>query len=181
MSGPNGTYSGATAAGANLLPTAAGASTSFTGGQIAVPDSTPTEIGAGDFSIETWLTLTAVPNYQALVDSANRAITQFVHPTVPDLYGFYGGTNATPVLASALTSAPTHLVITVQGTILYSYVNSVAFGPQTVGHGTTALAGFTIGGNPSTGGVPWAGRMQEFALYNKALSAARVLAHYQAG
>ncbi len=86
--------------------------------------------------------------------------------------------------APATLDAPNHVVLTWDTHTLTAYVNGVA---SSGGTGSAPLvnfaspyAGFTIGGavDAHTG---FAGGVSEFALYNTALTAARVSAHYSAG
>jgi hypothetical protein len=61
------------------------------------------------------------------------------------------------------------------------YLNGLLVGQKTLGANLDTPAGttFLIGGNAV--GVPWQGKLQEIAMYSTEVSAARVLAHYDAG
>ncbi|HZO94208.1 MAG TPA: LamG domain-containing protein [Candidatus Baltobacteraceae bacterium] len=93
-----------------------------------------------------------------------------------------GGTVA--VYANAVMGAKNHVVLTWTGTTLTVYVNGVASdtatGSGTITNYPSTFSGFTVGG-PTDAHTGYAGSAGEFALYNTALSAARVQAHYNAG
>ena len=91
--------------------------------------------------------------------------------------------NQFAVATSALTlSVWTHIVAVRDSTNLFMYINGV-LDNTTAGIPAGALTDpsqiFTIGSN-STGNFGYAGRLDEVAVYNFALSPARVLAHYNA-
>jgi hypothetical protein len=184
MGGPNGAYSGATAQAANLLPTQAGASTNFTGGQVNVPDSPASRLGAGAFSIEAWINFPAFVAWMALIDEASRAYTLlFTGDSAHWFVGAGGSASSGPNVGATLAAGQTyHVVVTVDaGNNFVSYINGTPASSTLGGHGATnSSTGFVIGGNPSGGGGPFSGRIQELALYNTVLSAARVAAHYAA-
>jgi hypothetical protein len=85
---------------------------------------------------------------------------------------------------AAVLGAKNHVVLTWTGTTLTAYVNGVASSGGT-GSGSlvnyaSPYTGFTVGG-PVDAHTGFSGSLGEFALYNTALSAARVQAHYNAG
>ena len=76
----------------------------------------------------------------------------------------------------------THLVGVYDGTSLIFYINGVATATVS-GSGFLANSAndLFIGGDPATGHGYWEGYVDEVAFYPTALSAAKVLAHYQVG
>jgi hypothetical protein len=89
-------------------------------------------------------------------------------------------------IGSSVASANTwyHLVLTMTGTTVTAYVNGAAFATQSVS-GTALLVPSSyplcIGYQPSTASKFFSGSIDEFAVYNYALSASQVLAHYTSG
>lgn len=85
---------------------------------------------------------------------------------------------------AAVLGAKNHVVLTWNGSTLTGYVNGVvadsATGSGTIVNYASPYAGLTVGG-PGDAHTGFAGAVGEFAIYNTALSAARVQAHYNAG
>ncbi len=85
---------------------------------------------------------------------------------------------------AAVLGAKNHVVLTWDGATLKGYVNGVladsGTGSGAIVNYASPYAGFTVGG-PFDGHIGFSGAVGEFALYNTALSAARVQAHYNAG
>lgn len=107
----------------------------------------------------------------------------------PDTFGYIVATSAgsTGLVSTGVTcddDATHHVVLTWDGTNVRSYVDGV-LKTTTALAGTipattasiVALAGYSIGPNTVAGAV---GTYDEVAVYTTALSAARILAHYQA-
>jgi hypothetical protein len=79
---------------------------------------------------------------------------------------------------------PHHIVATVTNTTLTLYIDGASRGTASTASVTGQLPnplGWFIGGNPYDAAFVWDDSIDEVALYNTALSAARVLAHYNAG
>jgi len=78
---------------------------------------------------------------------------------------------------------PHHVVATFTGSTQKLYVDGVDVTSAAASSGlTTWRAGpVAISGNPATNTGGWQGWLQEIAIYNTALSSARVAAHYNAG
>ena len=77
-----------------------------------------------------------------------------------------------------------HLVATFDGTTRSLYVNGVLYGSDTpTGHNVTTAANITIGSpnNASNNTESIVGYVSNVAIYPTALSAARILAHYNSG
>jgi hypothetical protein len=190
-----GTYSGSVALGAAPLMVGDGhTSANFTGGQMAAPDAAALRLGGGDITIEMWLKPSSFGAYVCIIDNVNRAYSLFPNPGGSALDEIYIGFGATGGGGSAFggsagflptsmaTGVAQQLVVTRSGTTLTGYRNGAQGTPATWTSGTTnSSTGVTIAGNPSTGGALYQGLIGHVSLYPSALSAARVLAHYNAG
>jgi hypothetical protein len=95
------------------------------------------------------------------------------------------GLTANRVLGGVVQSnAWTHLVGIYDGIATRLYVNGAAVGyPVTNAYAPNTVTPLRIGGgaNEGSGAFFWPGRIDEVAIYNTALSPARVAAHHQAG
>jgi hypothetical protein len=148
------------------------------------------------FSAECWALATTQPAgvYKVPLDDSSPFNTQFPNSAGWNFYqtpgpastwsfsirpnpGFIG--NGAPVTVGQWA----HLVLTYDGTNAVFYVNGVAFGTYAVGQYCVndGSADMLFGSGPATGQTPFDGELDEVALYTNALSAAQVLAHYQAG
>jgi Concanavalin A-like lectin/glucanases superfamily len=150
-------------------------------------------------SIELWLNatvaqLTAQPRVVANshTDADNKGF-QFQLTTASSLLtpkiGFGNGTTTAaisgtyPVAASVGPSNGwVHLVATYDSTTMRLYVNRIQSQSGTGLSGSVAAGsnGISIGYNATYGGDFWGGSLAQVAIYTTALSAPRVLAHYQA-
>jgi hypothetical protein len=96
----------------------------------------------------------------------------------------WGGGNSSYVASSAVPSLASwhHTVWTYDGATL-SFYNDGVLGQAWSVTGTVAAdtVGVGLAYNPAYSGDYWTGSMAEVALYSSALSATRVLAHYNAG
>jgi len=183
--GPNGSYGGTiTQAQPSLLPSGDGKSLYVNGGGVAIPDAPANELGAGDFSIECWVRIPGgAGGYQTFVDNPNRNYSLFFQSSSYWYVGV-GGPGGGGSIAYAATDWTTthHVVVTVSGSSFSTWIDGVQSGPNVTGHGTqNSASGFAIAENPSGGGAGLSAYLQEFALYNKVLTPARIQAHYNAG
>jgi hypothetical protein len=183
MGGVPGAYAGSLAVGASLLPHGDGASTVFSGGSLSVPDSPPTRIGPGPVSYDCWLNMASFSNFMVLVDNVSRPYAGRFDGMQSMFLSFGGNNYASVSLPQTLVLGTSYyLAVTwdAAGNVC-TYINGVQ---STSTHAPGAVAsstGFTVAG-PASGTDPaFAGSIQEFALYNKVLSPARVSAHYAAG
>lgn len=195
MGGPSATVggSGMTLNSTNLLSAQAGASvlTTGAGSWVAIPDSAPTRIGGsgtGSWCAEFCFRLaTGGSGNQAVFFSASNSGTYMqqngVGLPITGIALFNGGSISYPSPASPLLENTTyHFVIGYDQPASTSrfYVNGVQSGTYgSAAQGATAAAGWVIG-EYGGGGYYVQGNYQEFALYNKLLSPARIAAHYAA-
>lgn len=186
-----------------ILPAIADQSLTFTGANaVTITAGAWAPTGNADRSMEIWFSTTIAPD---------TGISESQHPgllgygtTGTNRQSFFfrpaGTIDATPadqayvvwtwgddllVTGSAdwNTGSPLHGMVTYNGSTrnLRLYINGVLAGQKTLAANLATPAGtlFRIGGNGA--GVPWTGKLQEIAIYPTELSAARVLAHYNAG
>jgi hypothetical protein len=181
----NGTYTGGfTLNQSGLLIGDSDASALFNGttGYVSIP-TTSLPTGAGTWSVEAWVNFSSLANAPQVFFMGTNATNQAI-----ELY--YSSTNsrwqadlngATTVNGAAATTNTTYyLAATYDGTQLRLYVNgSLAGGPTTVtanlAYGTALIGSFNASSEFCTG------RIDEPAIYSTALSATRILAHYNAG
>lgn len=186
-----------------ILPSVAGQSLTFTGANaIAIPAGSWAPTGNSDRSMELWFSTTIAPAtgssskaFPGLLGYGTTGTTRrsfFFRPA--------GAVEATPADRAYVvwtwgddlyvtgsvdwnTGAPLHAMVTYKGSTrnLRLYLNGLLVGQKTLGANLDTPAGttFLIGGNAV--GVPWQGKLQEIAMYSTEVSAARVLAHYDAG
>lgn len=139
----------------------------------------------GDFSIEAWAYLlgpgrVGLTDYGTIVgyDTTHRLMMRSTTGEV--LASFGGGQFLSPAGAFQLEQW-THIVYTRTGNAQKLYVNGALVASLSQAGAALNAAAF-IGAYLSTSvNYAWAGRLDEVALYNKALAADRVAAHYAAG
>ncbi len=142
--------------------------------------------GTSPFTVEAWLRPTTV-------DATPRRI--WSKEAASDGWGVYhsasgltvarsaAGTDACTYATPLAPNTPYHVAATYDGTSLRLYLNGVLVAGPTAS--TRSLPGNTaplvIGRQAATASNYFAGQLDLCAVYNTALSPARVLAHYQAG
>lgn len=148
--------------------------------------------GQTPFSLEAWVSVQPQSTYAGLV-SRNDAVggppsegfLLFVAPT-DGSFGFQrlDGPNVSTAVSAAGPSASgfTHVVATFDGLELDVYANGESQGAQTAAFSIAgAMADFVVGAEAGGGTNFLAGTLDEVAVYDYALSADRVRAHYLAG
>jgi hypothetical protein len=196
--GYNGTYGGSVSLGGpGLVPGDAapifpgGGSTSAT--ILKSPSNTALAPTSGPMSVEFWVnvpsTVTASTQFlytQSYASGSSYPTYISLDSGSPPYFTVQINTSSGLLSAypAAVLGAKNHVVLTWTGTTLTAYVNGVASGGGTgtaplIGY-SSPYAGFSVGGTVATQ-TGFSGAVGEFALYNTALSAARVLAHYNAG
>jgi hypothetical protein len=185
-----------------ILPSVAGQSLAFTGANaIAIPAGSWAPTGNSDRSMELWFSTTIAPAtgsssaYPGLLGYGTTGTIRrsfFLRPAgayeaTPADQAYVVWTWVDDLLVTRSvdwnTGAPLHAMVTYKGSTrnLRLYLNGLLVGQKTLGANLDTPAGttFLIGGNAV--GVPWQGKLQEIAMYSTEVSAARVLAHYNAG
>jgi hypothetical protein len=158
-------------------------------GYVGVVDS-PSLNPAGDLTVEAW----AKP---ATLDGATHAIVHKGAGASSDTWQYrltlhttnqwrgclYSGATGDCVVAPGIASTTewTHLVLTYSGSTLTLYVNGMSVGTTTVSASLTRTSGMlAIGRAGSYAAHYFNGGIDEVAIYDRALPAARVQAHYGA-
>ena len=184
----NGTLNGGITLGqTGLLVGDANTSMLFDGstGYITVP-TTGFPSGVQAISLECWLSTTSLPGagtYDFVVDVgtvvAEEELSLYTNNSEIQ-FGFKAGGN---IVSSAITANTTyHVVGTWDGTNLRLYINGSLVGSPTADASANLTIGAcTIGDQVGATGLRFPGTIDEVAIYNTALSAARVAAHYTAG
>ena len=144
------------------------------------------------FSIEAWVSTQPASTY-AGVASRNDAVggppsegyILFVAPTSGHM-GFQrldGASVSTAVSSAGVSAAaPTHVVGTFDGLELVVYADGEAQGTQTASFAIAgAVSAFVVGAEAGGSGNYFAGTLDEVAVYDHALTADRVRAHYLEG
>lgn len=177
--GAAGTFSGSLAAQqASVLPNDYDSSIEFTGGQV----TTGTQPAYGTvWSWECW--------YKTSAASGSTYWLLRWNGTAPELYlnpsnflSFTPGTNTLNASTASADGKPHHAVVTYDGTSMRLYQDGVLVsGPTAPNPASPMNLGATTAliGNSFTSGNP--GFVDEVAFYSVTLTAAQVLAHYQAG
>lgn len=185
---------------ASIVPGAGGQSLAMTGANaVTLTAGSWAPSGNADRSMEVWFTTTASP---ATSDYTSPGLMGYGASNTRNAFNLRPANtvDASPadfaykawvwaddlVVTNSVdwnTGSRVHAVVTYNGTsrALKLYLNGAAVGSRTLGGNLTTPSGttFYIGG--ALVGVPWVGSLQEPAVYASELSAARVLAHYNAG
>jgi prepilin-type N-terminal cleavage/methylation domain-containing protein len=161
------------------------------GSRVLVPDSDALDI-TRTLSLEVWLLRSADQNgYEGLISKfrwwpgAQRAYQLMIEPL--DRISFHlssdGGSGTEVILRSAgavKLNAWTHVVATYDGTAMRLYVNGSPSGSLAYGGGIAATdAPLTFGASGGGGSQYFAGVLDSARIYDYALSAEQVQAHYQ--
>lgn len=83
--------------------------------------------------------------------------------------------------AGSMVGLRRHVVGTFDGTTARLFVDGAEVGSAAVAYAPNTTTGTTIGRRSYDSARFWTGRIDEVAVYDKALTAARILAHYDAG
>lgn len=187
VSGFNGTYvntptlgvTGALVGDSDTAVTLAAASTEH----ITIPDDARFDFGTGDWSLELWVKQAANGQTSDWLFSKGGQFSLFLNSSGRlKTDNFTGSWSVTSNAAVNGDTAWHHLVATRSGSTFALYRDGAAIAATE--SGTVNLAANAVDvfiGVESSGSNPFNGTIDEPAIYGTALSAARVLAHYQAG
>ncbi len=188
--GPTGTASGGVTSTTGALTGDSDLARTFDGatGYVSVPSS-PALNPTGDFSVEAWARADTVHSGVVVQKGGANGYSVWQYRLSMTSIGQWRGTvfvgsNAYAVTApaSAVLGRWTYLVLTRSGNTLSMYVNGVlvatAAGAGTLNTTTSILA---VGRSGASTTSWFDGSIDEVAVYDHALQAARVAAHYTAG
>jgi hypothetical protein len=148
--------------------------------------------GTAAFSFEAWVKPDVVDaNYRAIVSRATwpsgghkEGYALWSHTTGVGAERYSGTAAVQTALDQAAlpTSTYTHVVATYDGGTLSVYENGTLMGAVLTQLSVNTLqAPFQIGNETAVAFPPWAGNIDEVAVYARALSPAQVAEHYRAG
>lgn len=196
----HGAYQGAVTLGsATLVPNTAKKYTKLPGASTAYVDVTAAKsfCSGSAWSIECWVNVTSYAQQNIASSAQGVTLLSNVNTSSPavgldwtlsssqsnkfwywpaNLQDKYSAANAIPA-----TGAVSHIVLTFSSGTLSIYLNGALVGSAITGATAPSATSFLQIGAPSWTGGAMNGLIGEVALYTTALSAARVLAHYNAG
>lgn len=140
--------------------------------------------GTSPFSLEAWVKPALTSGFSVLLarDSDPDGYALYFASNVATFERIKSGDSKVIEGASVSTSKYNHIVAIFDGSLLHLYVNgaAVASGPSTSSI-PGASTNFYIATDRPSSGHEYEGDMDEAAVYDHALTAERVLVHYQAG
>jgi Concanavalin A-like lectin/glucanases superfamily len=156
---------------------------------IAIPDQAALDL-TGDFTYEAWVRPDVVNIYQCILSKGQDTVGanagyHFRISNTGKLELIKENISLLVTGTATLTAANWwHVAVTRAGNLYTCYVNGVAGGTATIAtviNATNKAMQVGRGTNDNgTFGSPYDGRIDEVAVYGTALSAARLLAHYDA-
>ncbi len=157
-------------------------------GYITIADNAALDIGGGSaVSIEVWLSTTSAGSTVKYIYAASSGIGGFglsvgAIGLLRGLALYWDGQALNAGGPRVDDGLWHHVVAVASGALVTIYKDGLPYGPYaTSGSPGTTYSGSRIIGAATNLTVPWPGNLDEFALYNYALSASRVLLHYQYG
>lgn len=160
----NGTVSSATATGGKV---GGGANFSGTSQEITRANTASLGVGAGDSTISAWIYINSYASAAAVYDkgaSGSRDYAFFVSSETSGhiAYGNSGGSSWT---GTGFTTGMWHyLTVTQTGGTATVYLDGVQNFTKAVIVAANTTASLSLGGNPSTGGSYWNGKIDEFRI-----------------
>lgn len=190
--GRDGTYAGGVTLGEAGAPSSevdTAARFDGTDDYVTIPDAAAFDFtGTASFTIEAWVKPAALDaTFRRVVDKEASGVGGWgmhLHTTSGlTVYRVNGGTVQTAAApASRFTAGAWHHVAgTYDGTTIRVYVNGVERGTGASGTAIPATAQVVAIGRSTDFGAYFGGTIDDVALYGSALSAARILDHYEAG
>jgi arabinan endo-1,5-alpha-L-arabinosidase len=146
-------------------------------GAVVIPAALMSAIGAdgGNGTVTMWIDPTSFPSYSTLFDTPSRDASMFINSSTVGYYGLGETAGGSTAYSPGFTTNQWQNVAFVwqQGTGLTIYRDAVpVFSTTSVGN--TFSQAWTIGNNPSGGGSPFAGKIDDVRVYNSALTPAQV-------
>ena len=187
----NGTYAGATLDQAPLINSGRSILLSGSGSGITIPDASNLSFPSGSFSLEVWFATSGTSAAAFIIKDTSGSIFgeyELVINSSGNIYctvrpGNSGSPNVTATAGNTFNDGARHHVVAVfvPNTTLKLYVDGVVCASATHSIASSFDSTSSLRLGRSGGGNYLAGNLDEVALYASALSADRVLAHYNAG
>jgi concanavalin A-like lectin/glucanase superfamily protein/fibronectin type III domain protein len=151
---------------------------------VSVPDSASLDLTTG-ITLEAWIRPDAIPaagGWASVITKAESYSLQFNGPML-ELTVIQNGTRRRlDAPSGAIVAGRTyHVVATYDGATQRMFINGAEVASRAQTGGATITTWPLTIGSWNGGGEYFRGTVDEVAVYNKALTAARVQAHYQAG
>jgi glucose/arabinose dehydrogenase/PKD repeat protein len=178
--GRNGTFQTGYTLGATSLTIGTNPAVTFSGGSVLLPANV--NPWSGDFTIEAWAKPANSSSYAAVFQREVYNANGFRFGQQANRWAFWTSESGGNILLAnnpgTLAAGQTdHIVVTRSGSTFRLYVNGIEVGNS----GGTYVAPTGGGAIGAVGGGPFSGVIDEVAVYGTALSASRILAHYNAG
>lgn len=185
--GLDGTYTGGVVlaeAGAPSSETDTAARFDGSTGYVALPANALLNI-TGPITLECWLKSTSAAEHLHFLGGydPNSPFAGYGLRLSAGKFGYWSGAHGSWVEASPSVNdgAWHHLAVSVSGTTASFYVDGAAAGTPSTQQPNSYSGVRAIGSRATGNGLFFPGTLDEVAVYSGALSAARILAHYEAG
>lgn len=135
----------------------------------------------GAFTLECWVKIAGNPAADQFLMGRHRNIQWYIHSNGKQSINFVFG-NAPDSTSAIPTGQWNHIAVTCDGTNTAFYLNGVADGTGTTGIAVdTGASNLAVARNNDTSDLYLDASLDEVAVYDNALSGARIAAHYNAG
>ncbi|MBI4354675.1 MAG: S8 family serine peptidase [Candidatus Omnitrophica bacterium] len=150
---------------------------------ITIPGSASLALGGGDMTVAAWVYPRTIGNYQTVYDNPGRHYAFWLYNSGGGQgkgYVEFGGTQGggwIDITPAFTAGAWQHLVVMRQGRTVKVYRNGMLAGTRALGQPGRNLppgTALSLGANPSGGGTPWDGMLDEVHLYDRALTDAEI-------
>jgi hypothetical protein len=157
----------------------AGGALSCSGGQVTIPATALAVIEPADrVSVSLWVYPTSLAaSYNTVFDTAGRQLSLWIESATVGWIGVGGSSLGLAFNPAWTVNEWQHLVLTYDASVARVYRNGILAGSVTLNGGSFSQA-WVFGGNPSGGGSPWAGLMDDIQLYSQTLTPAEIVVLY---
>lgn len=160
----NGTVSSATATGGKV---GGGANFSGTSQEITRANTASLGVGAGDSTISAWIYINSYASAAAVYDKGASGTRDYAFFVTSETSGHiaYGNSGGSSWTGTGFTTGSWHyLTVTQTGGTATIYLDGVQNFTKAVIVAANTTASLSLGGNPSTGGSYWNGKIDEFRI-----------------
>lgn len=160
----NGTVSSATATSGKA---GGGANFSGTSQEITRANTSSLGVGAGDSTISAWIYINAYASAAAVYDKGASGTRDYAFFVTSETSGHiaYGNSGGSSWTGTGFTTGMWHyLTVTQTGGTATVYLDGVQNFTKAVIVAANTAASLSLGGNPSTGGSYWNGKIDEFRI-----------------